>query len=286
MAEQTDVRPVGARTRRRRHVRRQTRRSLIHTTLALIPGAGLLGTRYRRLGWVMLGLLAAMVVVVALFVLAKGAVSAALNVAVRPDALLAVAGLTVVGGSGLDLLDHPHPPRHGARPRRRQQPVGPAPLHRLHLPAGGDPGDPGGPLLAHPARCRQHGLHRAGRRRPHSVGPADRHARGPGAGPVGRRRPRQPAAARFGRRQRPRGHAHRLHGRGEHRPADRQRGPYQHPAQPGAGAVPEPATRCTSSTPTATTAPAPLPATSASSTPSGRWPRRTRPCSRTTPTPA
>ena len=98
MAEQTDVRPVGARTRRRRHVRRQTRRSLIHTTLALIPGAGLLGTRYRRLGWVMLGLLAAMVIVVTLFVLAKGAVSAALNVAVRPDALLAVAGLTVVGG--------------------------------------------------------------------------------------------------------------------------------------------------------------------------------------------
>ena len=98
MAEQTDVRPVGARTRRRRHVRRQTRRSLIHTTLALVPGAGLLGTRYRRLGWVMLGLLAAMVIVVTLFVLAKGAVSAALNVAVRPDALLAVAGLTVVGG--------------------------------------------------------------------------------------------------------------------------------------------------------------------------------------------
>ena len=98
MAEQTDVRPVGARTRRRRHVRRQTRRSFFHTTLALIPGAGLLGTRYRRLGWVMLGLLAAMVIVVTLFVLAKGAVSAALNVAVRPDALLAVAGLTVVGG--------------------------------------------------------------------------------------------------------------------------------------------------------------------------------------------
>ena len=63
MAEQTDVRPVGARTRRRRHVRRQTRRSLIHTTLALIPGAGLLGTRYRRLGWVMLGLLAVIVIV-------------------------------------------------------------------------------------------------------------------------------------------------------------------------------------------------------------------------------
>ena len=54
MADQTDVRPVGARTRRRRHVRRQTRRSLIHTALAIIPGAGLLGTRYRRLGWIML----------------------------------------------------------------------------------------------------------------------------------------------------------------------------------------------------------------------------------------
>ena len=97
MADQTDVRPVGARTRRRRHVRRQTRRSLIHTALAIIPGAGLLGTRYRRLGWIMLIVLAAIVVVVSLFVLAKGAVSAALNVAVRPDALLAIAGLTVVG---------------------------------------------------------------------------------------------------------------------------------------------------------------------------------------------
>jgi polyisoprenyl-teichoic acid--peptidoglycan teichoic acid transferase len=98
MAERTDVRPVGARTRLRRHVRRQTRRSVIHTALALIPGAGLLGTRYRRLGWLLLGLVAAIVVVVSLFVLAKGAVSAALNVAVRPDALLAIAGLTVVGG--------------------------------------------------------------------------------------------------------------------------------------------------------------------------------------------
>ena len=97
MAEQTDVRPVGARTRRRRHVRRQTRRSLIHTALAIVPGAGLLGTRYRRLGWIMLGVLAATVLVVAMFVLAKGAVSAALNVAVRPDALLAIAGLVTVG---------------------------------------------------------------------------------------------------------------------------------------------------------------------------------------------
>ena len=97
MTDQTDVRPVGARTRRRRQVRRQTRRSLIHTTLALIPGAGLLGTRYRRLGWIMLGVLAAAVVVVALFVLAKGAVSAALNIAIRPDALLAIAGLVTVG---------------------------------------------------------------------------------------------------------------------------------------------------------------------------------------------
>ena len=97
MTEQTDVRPVGARTRRRRQVRRQTRRSLVHTALAIIPGAGLLGTRYRRLGWILLSVLAASVVALALFVLAKGAVSAALNVAIRPDALLAVAGLVTVG---------------------------------------------------------------------------------------------------------------------------------------------------------------------------------------------
>jgi len=89
--------PVGARTRRLSAIRRQRRRSLIHTTLALIPGAGLLGTRYRRLGYLLLGVLAAMVLGTTLFVLAKGAVSAALNVAVRPDALLTIAGLAAVG---------------------------------------------------------------------------------------------------------------------------------------------------------------------------------------------
>ncbi|MDQ6896944.1 MAG: LCP family protein [Actinomycetota bacterium] len=89
--------PVGARTRRLSALRRQRRRSIIHTALALIPGAGLLGTRYRRLGYVMLALLVAMVLGTTFFVLAKGAVSAALNVAVRPDALLTVAGLAAVG---------------------------------------------------------------------------------------------------------------------------------------------------------------------------------------------
>jgi LCP family protein required for cell wall assembly len=96
-AEKAGASPVGARTRRLTAIRRQRRRSLIHTTLALVPGAGLLGTRYRRLGYILLGVLAAAVLAVTLFVLAKGAVSAALNVAVRPDMLLAIAGLGVVG---------------------------------------------------------------------------------------------------------------------------------------------------------------------------------------------
>jgi len=95
-ADNTGASPVGARTRRLTAIRRQRRRSLIHTTLALVPGAGLLGTRYRRLGYILLGVLAAAVLAVTLFVLAKGAVSAALNVAVRPDMLLAIAGLGVV----------------------------------------------------------------------------------------------------------------------------------------------------------------------------------------------
>ena len=96
-ADQPGGDPVGARTRRLNAIRRQRRRSLIHTALAIVPGAGLLGTRYRRLGFILLGVLAALVLVVTLFVLAKGEVSAALNVAVRPDALLAIAGLATVG---------------------------------------------------------------------------------------------------------------------------------------------------------------------------------------------
>ena len=96
-ADDRGASPVGARTRRLNAIRRQRRRSLIHTTLALIPGAGLLGTRYRRLGYILLAVLGALVLGTTLFVLAKGAVSAALNVAVRPDALLTIAGLAVVG---------------------------------------------------------------------------------------------------------------------------------------------------------------------------------------------
>lgn len=77
-------------------MRRQSRRSLAHTVAALIPGAGLLGTRYRRLGWIMLAVLVVSTVGAAFYVLAKGALGAALSIAVRPDTLLGVAGLTVV----------------------------------------------------------------------------------------------------------------------------------------------------------------------------------------------
>jgi polyisoprenyl-teichoic acid--peptidoglycan teichoic acid transferase len=95
-ADEPGGEPVGARTRRLQAIRRQRRRSLLHTAAAILPGAGLLGTRYRILGYILLGVVAALCLVGAYFVVAKGAVSAALNVAVRPDALLTVAGLTTV----------------------------------------------------------------------------------------------------------------------------------------------------------------------------------------------
>ncbi len=95
-ADQPGGEPVGARTRHLLAVRRQRRRSLVHTAAAILPGAGLLGTRYRVLGYILLGVVAALFLVGAYFVVARGAVSSALNVAVRPDALLTVAGLTTV----------------------------------------------------------------------------------------------------------------------------------------------------------------------------------------------
>ena len=55
---------------------------------------------------------------------------------------------------GLDLLDHPHPPRHRTRPHRGQQPVGSADLHGARVPARRDPVVPGRALLPHPARRR------------------------------------------------------------------------------------------------------------------------------------
>lgn len=95
-ADEPGGEPVGARTRRLQAIRQQRRRSLLHTTAAILPGAGLLGTRYRVLGYILLGVVVVLSLVGAFFVVSKGAVSSALNVAVRPDALLTVAGLATV----------------------------------------------------------------------------------------------------------------------------------------------------------------------------------------------
>lgn len=100
-ADERRARPVGARTRRRRELRRRNRRSLALTLLALLPGAGLTRTRYRILGWTLLGLLAAALLALGGVLLVQGpktVVNAALNLAVSPSLLLVLAGALVVGG--------------------------------------------------------------------------------------------------------------------------------------------------------------------------------------------
>lgn len=96
-AQENRGRPVGARSRLRRDVAREIRRSLALTALALVPGAGLTQTRYRRFGWVLLSLFVLGSLGLAVLVLAKGALATALAVAVRPDLLLTIAALAVVG---------------------------------------------------------------------------------------------------------------------------------------------------------------------------------------------
>ena len=83
---------------RHRDLRTQHRRSIGLTALALIPGAGLTQTRYRRLGWVLLTIFVLGLVSLALVVTIRGASSTALLVAVNPDLLLAIAGVAVGGG--------------------------------------------------------------------------------------------------------------------------------------------------------------------------------------------
>ena len=93
--------PLGARTRRRRELRRRTRRSLGLTVLAVLPGAGLTRTRFRAIGWTLLGLIAAALVVLAVTTVVKGPRSMldlALRIAISPTLLLVVAGVAVVAG--------------------------------------------------------------------------------------------------------------------------------------------------------------------------------------------
>ena len=241
--------------RRRRRVRRQTRRSLIHTTLALVAGAGLLGTRYRRLG---------------------GSCSGCSPRSSSWGPFRARQGCRLCRPQrrraarrparrrrpdrrrrpGLDLLDRPHPP--GAAPDRV------------------DGSNPWGLRLFTAFICLLVGSRHSrwcatrsssatssapsSRARP-SAASARRLCRprrpSPRLRPVGGRGPRQPAAAGFGRRQRPRGHAYRLDGRGEHQPQTGDAVLISIPRSLERARSPA-ATGCTSCTPTATTAPAPL----------------------------
>ncbi len=85
---------LGVRARRRMESRRATRRSIVLTLLGtLIPGAGLIPTRYRRLGWLVLGVLVASILVLAGMLLVKGPTALALAVAVNSNALLIAAGV-------------------------------------------------------------------------------------------------------------------------------------------------------------------------------------------------
>lgn len=90
-------------TRASRHVRsseQMTRRSAVLTLFsALLPGAGLLRTRYSRLGVILMALaVLTLVGVIGLVILAGGPVQAALRLLVQPTALLLLAGMLVLGG--------------------------------------------------------------------------------------------------------------------------------------------------------------------------------------------
>ncbi len=91
--------PVGDRSRRRVLAQRATRRSAALTfATTVVPGLGLLRTRYRRLGALFLALLVLGTIAVAAVVLWYGPTRAALAVAVRPNVLLAAAVVVALGG--------------------------------------------------------------------------------------------------------------------------------------------------------------------------------------------
>lgn len=91
--------PLGDRARRRMLAQRATRRSASLTVATtIVPGLGLLRTRYRRLGvLVLLAIVLTALGVIGAVVL-LGPTQAALAVAVRPSALLAAAVLLFFGG--------------------------------------------------------------------------------------------------------------------------------------------------------------------------------------------
>ncbi len=93
--------PIGARTRRRRELRRRTRRSLGLTVLAVFPGAGLTRTRFRAIGWALLSAIAIALVALAVTTVVRGPramLDLGLRIAINPTLLLVVAGAAVVAG--------------------------------------------------------------------------------------------------------------------------------------------------------------------------------------------
>ena len=91
--------PRGERSRRREIAQRATRRSATLTIAsALVPGLGLLQTRYKRLGaLVLLGVVLVLLASIARVVM-LGPTKAALSVAVSPNALLVAAAFALVAG--------------------------------------------------------------------------------------------------------------------------------------------------------------------------------------------
>ena len=91
--------PRGERSRRREIAQRATRRSATLTIAsALVPGLGLLRTRYKRLGVLILfGVVLVLLAIIARVVM-LGPTKAALSIAVSPNALLVAAAFALVAG--------------------------------------------------------------------------------------------------------------------------------------------------------------------------------------------
>ncbi|WP_323097381.1 LCP family protein [Intrasporangium sp. YIM S08009] len=83
----------------RRELRSGFRRALGLTVLGtVVPGAGLTQTRSRKIGWVLLVVAIASAALLAYYVLTTGVTNAALSLVARPNLLMAMAGLFILGG--------------------------------------------------------------------------------------------------------------------------------------------------------------------------------------------
>ena len=216
----------------------------------VLPGAGLLGTRWKVLGWLLVARVAGRSAPGSLVKAWQGGLlRSALNVAVQPE-LLQWVGCRHHGRRGaVGRLDRAHRRAVLAAPSSRRS-LGPGALRRRRVHPDRRTVGPGRALhrravVGHRRGVRRGQPRRAPRRR------ARRHRR---RGPVGRRAAGQHPAHRVRRRQGPLGHPHRLDDGGQHQHQDRRHPAHRHPAQPRARARSRGATRCTRSTPTGTTA--------------------------------